>query len=325
MTPVERAEILGYTNAGWSVRAIAKATGIPKSTVGNTIKRMERRVGCKSQSRSGCPHAISHDGEKQIDAYLRKHGDAVPKEIKEALQLQASARTIARVRTRLGYKGRKGMRSIVLTEAQKRERVAWCQRLRGDDLGDMIFTDEKPFELYKRRRLVYVRPGQRVRMRPTVKYPPKLQVWGGISRKGKTQLMFWRGRGKAGDYIDTLKRAALPFIRNVHPDHHRFLHDKDTTHTAHQTQTWLTEKKVNVLVCPTNSPDLNAIEFVWNTLEARVLAHNPSTVAALRRWIVIEWNKLTVQFLNDTIDHVVSLIPMVIEKGGEFMGVRRPH
>lgn len=236
-----------------------------------------------------------------------------------------SLRTVARIRAQLGYKGHKGKKTIILMEKQKRARVRWCQQLKGDSLDNIIWTDEKPFELYKRRHLVYTKKGQQVRPRPAVKYSPKIQIWGGISCSGKSQLVLWKGRGNSADYIDTLECAALPFKQWVHSSSHRFLHDWDTTHTSGQTKAWLKTNKFEVLLLPAKSPDLNPIELVWNTLEEKVLAHNPTTETALRRCIVEEWNKLSLDSVNSSIDHVQSLIPQVIASGGEFMGKRRRH
>ena len=111
----------------------------------------------------------------------------------------------------------------------------------------------------------------------TVKYPPKIQCWGGISRRGKTQLVFWMGRPKSEDYCNTLESALLPAIEAYFPGRHRFLHDRDSTHTSKETQRWLQDHSVNAYLCPVRSPDLNPIEMIWNTLESRVLAHNLKT------------------------------------------------
>ena len=49
--------------------------------------------------------------------------------------------------------------------------------------------------------------------------------------------------------------------------------------------------------------------MLWNTLESRVLKHNPQFVNSLRQWIIAEWDKLDSKLVNDTIDKVEALIP----------------
>lgn len=77
----------------------------------------------------------------------------------------------------MGYKGHKGKKTIILMEEQKRVRVRWCQQFVGDSLNNIIWTNKKPFELYKHCHLVYTKTGQVVQPRPVVKYPLKIQIW----------------------------------------------------------------------------------------------------------------------------------------------------
>lgn len=197
--------------------------------------------------------------------------------------------------------------------------MKWCKKYRADRFTNIIFSDEKPFELYKRRRKSYTKPGQQPKEKLKVKYPLKIQCWERICREGKTKLAFWNGRPKSSDYCDTLKRCLLPAISAYYPKGHRFLQDHDSTHTSAATQEWLSSNNIKVVMCPVRSPDLNPIEMIWNTLEYKAMAYNPQTEAQLKRWVVYEWNRLDLNLLNKTIDKMVERIPKIIKANGNFV------
>jgi transposase len=319
LSEIERTEIVTWHNAGLSVRAIARKVRKPKSTVQDTIQNWTKRGSVMSKHRSGRPAKVTTQVRKRVNRYLKRRDDAVATEIVKDLDLDVTPRTVQKVRLELGYKSSKGKPKITLTEKDKRERVKWCKRHLQDKFTNMIFSDEKPFELYKRRRLSWTKRGAERKGKVTVKYPPKIQCWGGISRQGKTQLVFWKGRPKSKDYCDTLKRALLPAIKAYYPKQHRFLHDRDSTHKSKETLAWLEQQSINSFLCPVRSPDLNPIEMIWNTLEYKAMSHNPMTEEELERCVIEEWDNLDQKIVNSCIDKVISRIPQVIKSGGEFV------
>ena len=62
---------------------------------------------------------------------------------------------------------------------------------------------------------------------PRLKHPPKLHVFGGISWRGKTDIVVFDGIMDADGYAAILRASLLPFIRRVYPDVHRLMQDND--------------------------------------------------------------------------------------------------
>ena len=56
------------------------------------------------------------------------------------------------------------------------------------------------------------------------KHPTKVHVWGGISFRGRTGICIFEGIMDGDMFVDILDRTLIPFIREVYPDGHRFVH-----------------------------------------------------------------------------------------------------
>uniref|UniRef100_A0A9J7ZYF3 Tc1-like transposase DDE domain-containing protein n=1 Tax=Cyprinus carpio carpio TaxID=630221 RepID=A0A9J7ZYF3_CYPCA len=68
-----------------------------------------------------------------------------------------------------------------------------------------------------------------------------------------------------------------------------FKYDNEPKHTAKLTTQWLKVKKVNVLAWPSESPDLNPTENLWNDLKTAVHKRN---LKDLERICKEEWIKI---------------------------------
>ena len=95
-----------------------------------------------------------------------------------------------------GLSARKLQRRPFLTDANRTRRLAFARKFRRQNWRQVLFSDEKTFELFATAHNQYLWtatpddvPGQ-----PTVKHPPKLHVWGGISFYGKTELYVFTGK-----------------------------------------------------------------------------------------------------------------------------------
>ena len=64
------------------------------------------------------------------------------------------------------------------------------------------------------------------------KYPVKVHVWGGVSLQGRCGICILEGKMNAPLYTNILDSTLLPFVRDIFPDHHRFMQDNDLKHTS---------------------------------------------------------------------------------------------
>ena len=70
-------------------------------------------------------------------------------------------------------------------------------------------------------------------------------MWGGISWRGKTQIVIFSGLMDAEGYVEILSNSLLPFIRTVYPDGHRLMQGNDPKHTSRRAQKFFEDEGVN--------------------------------------------------------------------------------
>uniref|UniRef100_A0A8D0AMX6 Tc1-like transposase DDE domain-containing protein n=1 Tax=Sander lucioperca TaxID=283035 RepID=A0A8D0AMX6_SANLU len=96
-----------------------------------------------------------------------------------------------------------------------------------------------------------------------------------------------------------------------------FQHDNDPKHTAKLTTQWLKEKKVNVLAWPSQSPDLNPIENLWNALKTAVHIRSPSNLTELEQFCKEEWSNIATSRCAKLVETYPNRLKTVIKaKGG---------
>ncbi|KAF7663711.1 hypothetical protein LDENG_00201070 [Lucifuga dentata] len=71
--------------------------------------------------------------------------------------------------------------------------------------------------------------------------------------------------------------------------------DNDPKHKSKFTSEWLKRNKMKVLEWPSQSPDLNSTEMLWQDLKQTVHARKPFNVADLKQFFKEEWNKIPPQ------------------------------
>ncbi len=77
----------------------------------------------------------------------------------------------------------------------------------------MIFTDASTVQLECHRRKCFRKKKTPRKLKYKYKDPPKLNVWGRISKQGATQLVIFDGIMNATRYGDILKASLVPFIQ----------------------------------------------------------------------------------------------------------------
>ena len=68
---------------------------------------------------------------------------------------------------------------------------------------------------------------------------------------------------------------------------------------------------------PPNSPDLCAIEYVFNEWGENVYKREPRTMVELKKICEEEWEAIPQSFIQSVYTHMTKVYPWVVEHGGE--------
>ena len=121
----------------------------------------------------------------------------------------------------------------------------------------------------------------------------KIHVWGGISKRGATKIVMFTGIMDAPRLKQILEVGLLPFIQEVYPDGHRLYQDNDPKHTSLSVSDFFEEHGVVWWPTPPESPDLNPIKLIWESLKQYLRnTFKPNNLDELKQGIQQFWNSL---------------------------------
>jgi transposase len=209
----ERGKVVGLRAAGKSYREIFQLTKVPETTAQAIVAKASRTGSVVNQPRSGRPTIFTPTVQKHIHSFIQRQSDINAKELANKLT-QKFGRTFARAessvrktRVRMGYTKAKG----IGLDTHKKQRIVYYNKHKKDRFINVIFSDEKPWVIGKRRRPLWRKSVRSVYWKTK---PTKIQCWGSISFRGKTRLRIWTGRKPSDHYIETIDGYLLPFAKS---------------------------------------------------------------------------------------------------------------
>jgi len=193
--------------------------------------------------------------------------------------------------------------------------------MKDQDWEKVIFTDESTFQLYSNPRKKWTHHRLGIQFR-SVKYPPKVHVYGCFSSAGFGKLICFTENLNAARLITLYKKSLLPSAETFFgPGNQDWIlqEDNDPKHTSKMAAKWRRENGINRMVWPAQSPDLNPIENVWAVMKLNVRKEKPTTVKALVRAIRREWEGLSEEYAQALISSMSRRVKGVIEANGDHL------
>ena len=121
-------------------------------------------------------------------------------------------------------------------------------------------------------------------------------VWGCFSMEGIGTLFRLRCTMDAVYYQEIPESALIPHLepmRAFYDGEVVFQQDNDPKHTAKSTKQWFVERDIEPMTWPSQSPDLNPIEQIWNKMEANMMTRRPTTMDQLWQTIQEIWKEFS--------------------------------
>jgi transposase len=221
---------------------------LPKRTVYDYQKKLQIGQKFDHRSNSGRPSKINSEDLKVIRGELREKKfsscKSLSKKLKEEKNKEVHPTTIRNTLKKHLY-ANKGPEIVpALTTEQKAERVLWAKEHLADNWTKTIFSDETSIWLDGAhvKRWMPAHQAYSVERR---KYPPKLHVWGAISKKGIFGPTIWRENMNGELYTDILNynwgdiEHAFRYTRGW-----RFQQDGDPKHRCTKAKYFFMQHKV---------------------------------------------------------------------------------
>jgi transposase len=94
LTEAQRAAILAYLDCGYSQRAVARLTGVARSTVRDTLYRWQNHHTVTSRARHGRPRLLSRRASRRAFVLAKRYREWTWNLIKASLGLTCHTRTL---------------------------------------------------------------------------------------------------------------------------------------------------------------------------------------------------------------------------------------
>jgi len=203
----------------------------------------------------------------------------------------------------------------LLTQDHLNQRQNWAIFYQYYSWRDVIWSDETMISIQSNKlSKIWINKNDTL-IKRVVKHPIKIRVWGCILKNYKLILHIYNGTINSDKYIEILELNLLPLIKKIQKTRSNIIFQQDNApcHTSFKMCEFFSNNKIEVMLWPANSPDLNPIENLWALLKKNVGKIYVSNGQELKDTILLQAKKIKIKTINKIIDSMDNRIEKLFE------------
>ncbi len=182
----------------------------------------------------------------------------------------------------------------------------------------MVISDESMFQMFRHKARLWGKKRLNIK---TPSHSPKVMVWGGISSRGATPLIFIQGGVNAEKYIKILEEGLLTTMNFLYPDGFIFQQYNAPAHRANITKKWLRDNNLVIIDWPAMSPDLSPIENLWAIIKNEPETTKPIKIEQWKQKINEIWRNFGPTFLVRFLESMPSRLEKCVASEGRIIKI----
>jgi transposase len=324
----DKSTIIRLNTIGHSGRKIAEITGVPKSTVYQFLKNLDKTQHSQTETPLGRPMKLTHRDHRYIKIVLGRTRRITLDQIMKETSLEVSKKTMRKCLHNLGFQSRIAVHKPLVSPKNIVARMKWCRErinCNENNWNNVIWSDESKFLYLNHSRK------SRVWRRSDEKYSPKclvptvksnstgVMVWGCFRGGQIGPLIMVEGIINADEYINILEQQVLPMLPDFLSDDEVYFQDDNAPiHRANRVLSWKERNGIKSMPWPAQSPDLNPIEHLWDELERRVRKHSSkwTNIQDMKNSLLEEWNNIPTEVCQNLVSSMTNRVKAVLTSKG---------
>ena len=241
--------------------------------------------------------ATSSKEDKMIVALFKRNPTLRLREAKTKLVekgLHVIINTIRRWLAEAKVQYRPTRQKPLLSEVHMEKRLAWATENIDRDWSNVLFSDKASSWAWVLIKRAWSAAGERF-LQWTIKHPITIHVWRCFSLRGFGCLEIFTDNLNAQKMLQIYKHGLLRFAEKMFRANNKdwiLQEDNDPKHLSHLCTSWKAKNGITTFDWPSQSPDENPIENVWNVVKRKLARRRAFTLKQLSRRIKEVWRSL---------------------------------